>query len=90
MIHRNIVIEGCVQGVGFRWATRTWANRLGVAGFVRNEADGSVYIEAEADEAAMDQFLEWCQHGPSGADVERVTPTAGPFRGFRGFEIRGA
>jgi len=89
MIHLTIVVEGSVQGVGFRWSARTWANKLGVAGFVRNEDDGSVLIEAEAEEAAMDQFLAWCRYGPSGAEVERVNSRKGPLKGFTGFQIEG-
>jgi acylphosphatase len=42
MIARRTVVEGIVQGVGFRWATRDEAARLGVAGWVRNRSDGSV------------------------------------------------
>ena len=89
MIHLTIVVEGSVQGVGFRWATRTRANALGVAGFVRNEDDGSVTIEAEADEVVMEQFLTWCRYGPSGAEVERVTTQKGDLKFFKGFQIEG-
>jgi len=88
MKHLNIRVEGDVQGVGFRWSARSVAGRLGIRGFVRNEPDGSVYIEAEGEEAALDQFMEWCRRGPGAATVERVTVTEGPVKGSRGFDIR--
>jgi acylphosphatase len=87
--HCNIAVEGNVQGVGFRWAARARARELGVAGFVRNEDDGSVYIEAEAESAALDVFAAWCRQGPSAASVDRVTVSTGSVKGIVGFAIRG-
>ena len=52
MVHKNIVIQGWVQGVGFRYAARKMAFQYGINGFVRNLPDGSVYIEAEGSEAS--------------------------------------
>ncbi len=88
MSHLSIKIEGIVQGVGFRWAARSKANQLGVKGFARNESDESVTIEAEADEATLDLFRIWCEHGPASARVDRVTVEPGKVRGYSGFEIR--
>ena len=88
MRHLNILIEGDVQGVGFRWAARRAAAGLGVNGFVRNEDDGSVRIEAEADEAALDLFTAWCRQGPGSANVERVTVEESAVKRYTGFEIR--
>lgn len=88
MKHLFIRVEGIVQGVGFRWSVRARANQLGVTGFVQNEADDSVTIEAEADEATLDLFRAWCEHGPPAAKVDRLTVTPGKVRGYAGFEIR--
>ncbi len=69
---RTIRVFGKVQGVFFRRSAREEARRLGLAGFARNEADGSVYVEIEGEEAALARFEAWCETGPPGARVERV------------------
>ena len=46
MINVQLTISGQVQGVGFRWGTLQLAKQLGITGFVRNQADGTVYVEA--------------------------------------------
>lgn len=69
---RTIRVEGRVQGVGFRAGAAREARRLGLAGFARNEADGSVAIEVEGEAAALEAFVAWCRVGPSAARVERV------------------
>ncbi len=70
--HLNIWISGLVQGVFFRKHTRDKAKEMGITGFVRNLPDGSVYMEAEGEEVALDAFMEWCQKGPDDAFVEKV------------------
>lgn len=58
-------IYGRVQGVGFRFTTVKLANRMGVNGFVRNEEDGSVYVEASANEKVMEDFISKLSNNPS-------------------------
>ena len=53
----QITISGKVQNVGFRFHTHKKAQQLGVKGFVKNLANGNVYIEAEAEEDNLDQFI---------------------------------
>jgi acylphosphatase len=65
-------ITGRVQGVGFRNFTRGRARRLEVTGWVRNERDGSVRLEAEGDRETLDALVEAVQHGPRTARVENV------------------
>ncbi len=72
MKHLDIKIYGYVQGVFFRFSAQEKAQILGINGFVRNESDGTVYIEAEGKEDDLKQFLNWCSKGPSGARVEKV------------------
>lgn len=88
MKHLDVRVEGLVQGVGFRWWARSRAGGLGVRGFVRNEDDGSVYLEIEGDDAAVDAYVALCRQGPGSAMVRRVTVNEGPVRRFTGFEIR--
>lgn len=72
MKHYNITISGKVQGVFFRANTQDKARELGVKGLVRNEPDGTVYIEAEADEDILEKFIDWCKEGSPQANVEEV------------------
>ena len=65
-------ITGRVQGVGFRNFTQRRARRLGVTGWVRNEPDGSVRLEAEGPREALDDLAEAVHQGPRMARVEAV------------------
>jgi acylphosphatase len=87
-VHVNILITGNVQKVGFRYHTRRAASVLGLSGFVRNNPDETVYIEAEGDEFSVQQLVQWCHHGPSMAQVENVKTEKGIVTGFTSFEIR--
>lgn len=87
MKHLNISIRGKVQGVFFRLTTKAVADQVGVRGFVVNLKDGSVYIEAEGDDFALDSLLEFCQEGPEGAIVESVEIEEGELKGFSNFEV---
>ena len=73
-MERRLVAEvfGRVQGVGFRYFVRTAATRLGVTGWVRNDRDGSVRVEAEGSALRLNQLLEALRHGPSLASVHDV------------------
>jgi len=87
MKNLRMKIYGEVQGVGFRDAAYWKARKLQVAGFVMNEPDGSVYLEAEGDEPALNDFLIWCRRGSWPARIERVeiewSKAGGKFTGFR-------
>jgi acylphosphatase len=68
----HAVVTGIVQGVCFRAETRYEAERLGVTGWVRNRADGSVELVAEGLRASVEALIAWCRHGPEYASVEDV------------------
>ncbi|HKJ85256.1 MAG TPA: acylphosphatase [Spirochaetia bacterium] len=65
-------VHGRVQGVGFRYYTRSMAHRLNVRGYVQNLPDGSVRVECEGQPAAVRQMAEWLRKGPSSAKVNDV------------------
>jgi acylphosphatase len=69
-VHLEIV--GKVQGVGFRWFVREAARRAGLAGWVRNHADGRVEIAASGSETAIAELVSAARTGPPGARVDRV------------------
>jgi acylphosphatase len=85
--HLSIKISGRVQGVFFRASTRQKAEELGIKGFVRNEPDGSVYVEAEASSEKLNEFVEWCKKGPSAARVDRCEVGEGEIVPFKSFSI---
>ncbi|MCC5890206.1 MAG: acylphosphatase [Alkalibacterium sp.] len=69
-------VSGRVQGVGFRFTTKQAADELGVGGIVRNESDGTVYVEAVGPEEKLSQFIEALRKGPSpSAEVDKVVVT---------------
>ena len=88
MIARHFVVSGIVQGVAFRWATKQTADRLGIAGWVRNRADGTVEGWAETDADLMASFEAWLGEGPMGARVSRVVIEDAVVARLEGFEIR--
>ncbi|HEY2004068.1 MAG TPA: acylphosphatase [Candidatus Saccharimonadia bacterium] len=82
-----ITVTGRVQGVFFRDTARRTASSLGLAGFARNQPDGSVHIEIEGPQPALEQFLAWCHNGSPHAHVEAVVYTVHRPAGHRGFTI---
>jgi acylphosphatase len=87
MKHINIKVTGKVQGVFFRASTKAVADQMGIKGIVKNEKDGSVYIEAEGGESILPMFLEWCNEGPDKSVVENVTVEDGEVKNYRNFEV---
>lgn len=85
--HFDITIQGKVQGVWFRDLTLKEAKQLGINGFVRNEPDGSVYIEAEGEPDKLDEFVKWCHSGPERAVVANVDVSEGDLKHFNEFII---
>jgi acylphosphatase len=65
-------VHGRVQGVGFRYYTRSMAHRLNVRGYVQNLPNGSVRVECEGQQAAVEQMATWLHKGPSSANVTDV------------------
>lgn len=84
----RVRVTGRVQGVSFRYHTQDEARRLGVAGWVRNEPDGSVEVYAEGPADAVDALLAWCREGPSLARVRDVAVQPRVPTGATAFEVR--
>ena len=76
MACRLFRIEGCVQGVWFRESTRRAAVPLGITGYAKNLADGSVEVLACGEPAALDRLTEWLKQGPPMAQVTKVESQA--------------
>ena len=81
MKHINIIIRGYVQGIGFRHAASIQAHKLGISGFVKNQPDGSLYIEAEGNDPQLQNFITWCEKGFTVSRVDRVIVMEGLMSG---------
>jgi acylphosphatase len=82
------LVVGRVQGVWFRESCRERAEALGVTGWVRNRADGTVEGVFEGTDAAVAKLVAWCHEGPSRARVDRVDVTVEQPIGEQGFLVR--
>jgi acylphosphatase len=85
---QHLRIAGLVQGVGYRYALQREAQRLGLTGWVRNRADGSVESVAQGSRQALDELAAWARRGPPAARVKEVTTTSVAEQDLKRFEIR--
>jgi acylphosphatase len=83
------VVHGRVHGVWFRDSTTQRAQALGVSGWVRNLADGSVEVHAEGEPRAVDQLVSFLHDGPPRARVHAVHVERAGLEGGADFRIRG-
>lgn len=88
LIARHVVASGRVQGVFFRDCARREARRLGVAGWVRNRADGSVEAHLEGAPDAVAQLVLWWRSGPPHATVDELLVTEAEPAGLDRFTVR--
>jgi len=82
------VVQGRVQGVGYRYFVLRAAEELGVSGFARNLPDGAVEVVAEGTDTALAELETRLRAGPSFAGVSNVDRSALAPRGDQGFHIR--
>lgn len=83
----SIIVDGIVQGVGYRWFTVDAAVKFGLSGWVRNRSRGDVEVYVEGEEGAIDKFITELRRGPrygqvDGLDIE-VREYTGEFADFR-------
>lgn len=91
MIARRYIVRGRVQGVGFRWFVEYEAQQLGLAGWVRNNIDGSVEVLAMGSEQQQRLLRDKLRDGPRAARVDEVKEQpAEPVTGLTTFRIEGA
>ena len=84
----EIVVEGRVQGVGYRAFVERRASALGLAGYVMNLDDGRVHVHVEGDRAVIETLLRDLAEGPRLAHVSRTDVRWVAPRAFTGFDVR--
>jgi len=88
---RRYLVRGRVQGVGFRWFVEREAHTLGIAGWVRNNHDGSVEVLAQGTRDQLTGLHSRLREGPRAARVDAVDVSeASPIEGLSSFRIEGA
>ncbi len=87
-IHFDIRLSGLVQGVGFRYFIKNEARKLNIYGFVQNDSNRDVYIEAEGESSNLETFLECCKQGPPPSSVTKMDTTQSQLKNFSKFEIK--
>jgi acylphosphatase len=88
VLRRRILVDGHVQGVGFRMSCARRARAAGLSGWVRNLADGRVEIALQGPPESVLEVERWCAHGPGLAVVTSVDGSDEPPAFERGFDIR--
>lgn len=88
VVRNRIQVFGKVQGVFFRASAKMQAEELGLVGWVRNEPEGSVLIEAEGPEDKVLEMIDWCKEGPTFSRVDRLDIEAIEREGNVDFEIK--
>ncbi len=81
-------VSGRVQGVCFRASTQSYAQRLGLSGWVRNMIDGRVEAVASGDQTQLKEFEKWLHSGPDLARVDSVIAIDIDYAKFDSFQIR--
>ena len=86
--HYKITVKGKVQGVHYRTSAQAIALKLDLNGFVKNQYNGDVYIEAEGQEDNLRKLVDWCIIGSTRSEVAEVQSEPGTLKNFGGFEIK--
>lgn len=85
----SLIIWGVVQGVNFRYFIKRKASELNIKGFVQNNPEGAVLVEAEGEKEVLKNFIDICEKGPSAAKIERIDILwQDKIKGYKEFSVR--
>ena len=85
----SLTISGKVQGVSFRYYSQEKAQELDLLGWVRNNKNSTVTMVAEGEESNLKKLLNWCQSGPSAAQITGINSSWSSYQGqFSNFEVK--
>ncbi|RTZ16911.1 acylphosphatase [Vibrio aquaticus] len=83
----KFLIEGLVQGVGFRYSTSYEGLKIGLAGYAKNLANGDVEVIACGTQEQIERLAVWLQNGPRTARVDKVSREPVSYKPFKGFKV---
>lgn len=86
-VARTYVVEGRVQGVGYRWFVERVAVSLGLVGYVKNLYNGDVEVYAVGEPEALDELRRKLERGPRGALITAVRESPAALQDCRSFRI---
>lgn len=85
----HVIVSGEVQGVGYRYTAKLYAERFGVTGWIRNRRDGTVEAHVQGSDDAVDEMLAWMAGGPPGSRVDGArSADVAVDDGAQAFEVR--
>ncbi len=84
----RVIVDGRVQGVGFRYYVADGAKQHNIKGHVRNLPDGRVEIDAEGENENLTNFLAICKKGPMHSRVDAFMVSDAPVFGFERFKLK--
>ena len=84
----RIIVDGRVQGVGFRYFVANGARTHNITGYVQNLPDGKVEIDAEGECENIHHFMTECRQGPALSRIDTFMVSDIPFYGYRQFRIK--
>lgn len=88
-VRKHLIINGRVQGVGFRAFLRQQARKYQISGWVKNRIDGSVEAVLEGEETGVEEMVNKAREGPRWARVDKVEVFKGDYQGeFADFFIK--
>ncbi len=88
-MHAEIIVQGVVQGVGYRFFTVQKAREYGITGYVQNLPDGSVLVVAEGEKGILQDFVKELKIGPSSARVTKVdVKFSEADKGYKNFSVK--
>lgn len=89
MIRSHLLVHGHVQGVGFRYYTLQQAQSLQITGWVKNNVDGTVEIEAQGESEQLKRFIERVKKGSPFSKVQHVQiRTTDQLKNYRSFRLK--
>lgn len=88
-MHAEIVVQGVVQGVGYRFFAIHKAREYGITGYVQNLSDGSVLVVAEGEKGILNDFINELKIGPPAARVTKVdVKFSEKEKGYKNFSVK--
>ncbi len=88
-MHAEIIVQGVVQGVGYRYFAMHKAKEYGITGYVQNLPDGNVLVVAEGEKGILNDFIKELKIGPASAHVTKIDiEFSENMTGYKNFSVK--